>query len=260
MSSSPLDSLVPPPLQATLIKSLERRWGLTTVTFLPQPAHRAYEEVCRDLPGLWSDDTTDPVRDGRARIEFPDPEQLHCTHLTLTRSDPAGPVQSADFLKPGHTLEEVLETIRSVTRDLEPFDVAFDRLAIGRNRLTIIALGQCIDSSAMETRTRLITGLLEQLRRICNLAPRDRDQDPSAYRTVHSSWGIVKRSPPGGMDAFARRLAEVNLDVRCRFAQISLVHHRHRSLLFPQQGHVVFPLGGEPTVPGDRFAEDVGLS
>ena len=259
MPRDPFESCLPVSTSAELVKNLERRWGLSIVTFLPGSIYEKYAATRREIPGLWGAEEASADREGRAYIEFPDPEQLHCTHLTLRRSDPEGPIESGAFIKHRHSLRDVFEAIAGVARRSKPFEVTFDRLRIGHNGLGIIALGQCADATSVEVRTRLIRELIERLEELCHLSTREWDEDASRYRAVHSAWGVLKRPPPNGYESFTKWLEGMRIDVRCTFEEISLVHHRHRSLLFPQQGCVTFPLGGEPAVAAEDFPEALNL-
>src|SRR5690349_8282047 len=81
------------------VKDLERRWGLTLVSFVPSGSAAPLLRVQRLVQKMLDDHLV--VRPDEPLVEFYDVEQLHSTHLTLTRSSARGPVRLADFVKPG---------------------------------------------------------------------------------------------------------------------------------------------------------------
>ena len=200
------------------------------------------------------------MRAGREYVEFQDSTQLHCTHLTLRRSDPRGPAAATDLLKPGRSLDEVRAFISRVTRKLEPIEVELQRVRVRGDGLAIIAFGQCVDERSSRSRRILIGQLREGLSELCNLSLRGWDTDSSKYHLVHCALGFLKRPVSQNFESFAVDTVALKVKISFTFREISLVHHRHRTLLFPQEGCVNFPLGKEMSGCASEFEKSLNLA
>src|SRR4051812_40981482 len=115
----------------TAVKDLERRWGLTLVSFVPgrsaAPLLRVQQLVRKML------DRPPVVGPDEPLVEFYDVEQLHCTQLTLTRSSARGPVRLAEFVKPGVDPQRLCDILARATGGLGAITVRLDRLVLSDN-------------------------------------------------------------------------------------------------------------------------------
>src|SRR3954468_17275332 len=115
------------------VKDLERRWGLTLVSFVPTgsaaPLVRLQQQVRAMLDRHLVVPPDEPV------MEFYDVEQLHCTHLTLTRSSAWGPVRVADFVKSGIDPQDLSTIVARETEGLGNITVRLDRLVLSDDGL-----------------------------------------------------------------------------------------------------------------------------
>ena len=257
--NDPFDPASVDSTMADLVKNLERRWGLTIVSLLPESAHAECIAVQHEIARLCGLEGTLGFRAGREYVEFQEANQLHCTHLTLRRSDPQGPVAVTTLLKEGHELSELVDAVRDVTSRVSPIEVRLRELRVRSDGLGIVAVGECADEASATARRTLLSDLLGRLRQLCNLSPRSWDEDVSRYHLVHCALGFLKRGLPAGFAEFRHRLENQDLEISCEFSDISIVHHRHRTLLSPHHGCVTFPMG-EPTQTGaDELARALNL-
>jgi hypothetical protein len=229
------------------VKDLERRWGLTLVSFVPGesagPLLRLQELIRTTLDG-----PDEPP------VEFYDAEQLHCTQLTLTRSSARGPVRLADLVKPGVDPQRLCDILARETAGLGDITVRFDRLDVTDNGFVLF--GRCADEDSSGRRERVLERLNTELARCFNLSRRPWDTDPARYGSVHMRLCFVKR-PCRDHESLAAEVAGSFGDpITLSFGAITLVHHRYRSLRAPHAGSLRFPLtGGSPgnrTVPSFR--------
>jgi hypothetical protein len=236
------------------VKDLERRWGLTLVSFAPggsaAPLPRVQQLVQRILDGRLGGRPDEPL------VEFYDVEQLHCTHLTLTRSSAWGPVRLADFVKPGTDPRLLCDILADETEGLGAIRVRLDRLEVSGNGFQLV--GPCADEESVERRSRLLERLNERLPRYFRLGRRPWDTDPARHGSVHMRLGFVKR-PCDDFGALAAEVAGSVIDpITLSFDDVTLVHHRYRSLRPPHAGSLRFPLhgrvAGDPSPPSfDRL-------
>lgn len=85
---------------------------------------------------------------------------LYCTHLTLTRSDPCGPVKTSKFVKPNQKLFELFNIISDATSKIQKIEVTIDRLVLSsRDGVGLILLGQCINQDSINQRSSLLKEL-----------------------------------------------------------------------------------------------------
>ena len=242
--------------RAQLVKNLERRWGLSLVSFLPRAAAVECVGIQKEISAWCSHLQEDNLREGRGFVEFQDCTQLHCTHLTMRRSDPRGPVLLGDLLKDDRGLAEVFDAIRGVTPRVEPIEVEFDRMVVRKDGLGIIALGRCLGNQSKTSRAVLIGQLVKTLEDICNLELRSWDK--KNYASVHCALGFVKRPLECSRSLWNLKLAR-EVGIQCVFPDVTLVHHKHRTLLFPQEGLFTFPLGSDVQATRDQFVEALHL-
>jgi hypothetical protein len=230
-------------------KDLERRWGLTLVSFAPPgsagPLLRLQDRVRTALDRRQSDE---PV------VEFYDAAQLHCTHLTLTRSSARGPVRLADFVRPGIDPQRLCDILARETENLGAITVTLDRLVVSDNGFQLV--GACADEDSARRRSGLLERLNARLPGDFNLGRRAWDTDPGRHRFVHMRLGFLKR-PCRDFASLVAEVAGVSLEpVTLSFAEVVLVHHRYRSLRGPHAGALRFPLTGR--APVDRAVPSFG--
>jgi hypothetical protein len=248
-------------LLAAVVKNLEKRWGLTLASFLPLGAHGRILQLQREISRLIVADSAPSLRQGRFYIEFYEPQHFHCTHLTLTRSDPSGPVRVKGFVKESHTLFELFRMIKEVTSRIGPLKAQLNRLTMKYGEFGIVLLGECVGKDSISYRRTLIELLNEALPKAFNISPRSWDADPSKFPQLHSALGYVKRPVPNGYDALIDQIKHIEFDpILFTLESITLVHHRHRSLAVPQQGSVTFPLGKTLEMAEDEFIQNLNLT
>jgi hypothetical protein len=224
------------------VKDLERRWGLTLVSFVPRgsaaPLLRVQQLVQEMLERHLG------VRPAEPLLEFYDVEQLHSTQLTLTRSSARGPVRQADFVKSGVDPQQLCDILARETEGLGTITVRLDRLTLSDNGFQLV--GRCADEDSAERRCRLLERLNGQLSGRFNLGRRAWDTDPARYRFVHLRLAFVKR-PCRDYESLVAEVARSAIDpITLTFADVTLVHHRYRSLRAPHAGTLRFPLHGRP--------------
>jgi len=233
------------------VKDLERRWGLTLVSFAPSGSavqllglQQLVQKVLdRHLVG-----PDEPL------VEFYDIEQLHCTHLTLTRSSAWGPVRLADFVKPGIDPQQLCNILARETDGLGAITVRLDRLELSDNGFQLV--GNCADEDSVGRRFRLLKRLNTQLPHYFNLGRRAWDTDPARHQFVHMRLGFMKR-PCNDYESIVADVARSVIDpITLTFADLTVVHHRYRSLRAPHAGSLRFPLNGQAS--DDRAAPSFG--
>lgn len=257
-----MNPFVPYINQATLegiVRNLEQRWGLTIVSFLPQNAQARVRELQHKLGKLWDSKNND-LRESRVYISFYEPDHFHCTHLTLTRSDPRSPVRLGTFVKEGHRQYELFKMILEVTSQLAPIKVKLDRMVVAHDGLGVILLGECVDEGSVRQRQLLLEKLNKSLPESFNVSSRTWEVDSSKFHQIHCAIGYLKRPPPQGYNTFV----EYVMGIRCEpfvftLESVALVHHRYRSLALPHEGMVSFPLGKKVDMTEDEFAHSLNL-
>jgi hypothetical protein len=233
-------------------KDLERRWGLTLVSFVPSgsaaPLLRLQQLIQKMLDGHQAVGPDEPL------VEFYDVEQLHCTHLTLTRSSAWGPVGLADFVKPGIDPQRLWNILARETEGLGTITVRLDRLELSENGFQLV--GGCADEDSVGRRFRLLERLNTQLPLHFNLSRRAWDTDPAQHGFVHLRLGFMKR-PCDDYESLVADVARSFIDpITLNLADVTLVHHRYRSLRAPHAGSLRFPLNGR--AQDDRAAPPFG--
>ena len=247
---------------SAIVKNLERRWGVTLVSFLPETQEQVHAvQLQREISKLWNGQAEDSMRQGRLYIEFYEPHHFHCTHFTLTRSDPSGPVKADSFTKEDHRQFELFEIIHGATSQTQPIEVAFDRLSIAHDRLGIVLFGECVGEDAARYRRTLLENLNSALPASFNLSPRPWDKDHSEFHKLHCSLGYLKRPVPQGYSAFVDEIKRIEFaPLSFTLEDVALVHHRYRTLAPPQEGGITFPLGKEVDLTEDEFVRKLNLT
>jgi hypothetical protein len=259
-----IDPFAPDALDTTvaaLVKNMERRWGLTLVSFVPPEAQERLLDVQRHIAGLGGAEAQAGLRAGRPYLEFRQPAQFHTTQFTLTRSDPAGPIRAAAFVKPGASLYQLFSIINDISGRTAPFQVRLDRLEVAYDGLGLVLLGEAADAGSRQTRQALLRALNQSLPRHFNISHRRWDADPSAFHKLHCTLGYLKRRPPQGYSAFVHGVEHGAFDaLTFSVNDVTLVHHTSRSLAIPSQGAVTFPLGETIPMSEDEFSAALNLA
>jgi hypothetical protein len=244
----------------TIVKNLEKRWGLSLVSFLPPDAQRMVVQIQNEITRRLhaSSSFAEPTQ---PHIEFYHPSHLHSTHLTLTRSDPSGPVNAASFVKEGHELFELFQSIQNITSQTCPIKVVFNSLAITYDGLGMLLLGECANEDASESRKALLQALNRVLPESFNLSRRSWDTDLSKYHALGCRVGFLKRPPPQGYGVFVDSIENLKfIPIVTVLESITLVHHRYRTLEFPQEGSLDFPFGQRLKIEEEEFARRLNLA
>lgn len=221
----------------TIVKDMERRWGLSLVSFLPTVVHDNVELLQKEISKLVYGD----VLPNDPSIEFYGPTQLHCTHLTLTRSNAWGPVKEKKFVKYGHDLFESFEIIQNITSHIQFINVRLEILEMSHDGLGIILIGTASDDISKQNRTFLLENLNNELPKNFNLSRRSLDNtDFSKYHKFHCRIGFLKR-PIKNYNIFAENVHTMEFKpISFSINEVAIVHHQYRSLLLPHRGSFYF--------------------
>jgi hypothetical protein len=242
-----------------IVKTMEKRWGLSLVSFLPVDAQEVIVRVQAEIAKT-TDVSAGTKEKAAPFLEFYDRRHLHSTHLTLTRSDPCGPVRADRFVKPGHDLYELFEAIRRIASQVEPIQVRLDSLEMTYDGIGFLLLGRCEGKESGRQRTLLLQTLNQVLPRAFHLSRRAWDTDSDKYHSLGCRIGFLKRPPPQGYAAFIKAMGAISFEpVTFSLKCITLVHHRYRTLAFPQQGGFDFPLGQYIEADKGEFAREIDL-
>lgn len=246
---------------STIIKNLENRWGLTLVSFLAPKAQKEIEAIQSKLFDCCN--VVCPVpRDERGghSLKLYDLSNLHCTHLTLKRSNPCSPIKKKDFLKPGAELFELYDILNEVISELSSFEGVLDNFKIMQNGIELILFGQCSKNVDIENRCVLLSKLMEHLPIHFNLDPRKYEQDSSQFHKLHCSIGYVKRPQLINSKKFTKIVESLKFPpIAIKMEEIHLVHYRYRSLSYPQEGIVTFEIGRKSLLNKDEFAKKINI-
>lgn len=107
--------------------------------------------------------------------------------------------------------------------------------------------------------------MLEQLKHslpeMMNISSRSWDQDSSRFHEVHCAIGYIKRDLPIDTEIFQQEVRSIKFEpIVFLLDTITLVHHRFRSLMFPQEGIVHFTLGNEKVMQPAEFIRALNLA
>jgi len=164
-------------------------------------------------------------------------------------------------VKAGHNLFELFEIVHDATSRIQPIKVELDTLEITYDGLGILLLGKCADERAGRHRESLLQTLNQTLSDAFNLSMRSWDNDPSKYREMGCRFGFLKRPLPQGYDAFVNEIQSIEfVPLAFVIEGITLVHHRHRSLAFPQEGSFHFPFGRNVETSEGDFVNGLNLA
>ena len=141
---------------AEIVKNLEKRWGLTLVSFLPPDAQKHLKQLQLHLSKLICGPNRNDIDQARICIKLYEPEQFHCTHFTFRRSDPIGAVKAKIFVKKNQDLFELFEIVGRLTSQLQPIEIKLDHLLLVDNGLGIIQVGSCRNEISLSPAQRLL--------------------------------------------------------------------------------------------------------
>lgn len=244
-----------------VLKYMEMRWGLTLVSFLPSTIHQNIVKLQKEISNLWIKCSEDRNSLRNFYFEFYHPSHLHCTHLTLMRSDPCGPVKSSEFVKPNQQLFELFNIISDITSKIQRIEVLFDRITLSsKDGIGLILLGQCNNEESIKQRVLLLKTLNLELPKHFSLSIRDWDDKRSKFHELHICIGFQKRQVPQEYDDFFREIRSIEFNpISVTLEEVSLVHHRFRTLAFPQEGIFIFPFGKRIEIDKDEFSRKLNL-
>jgi hypothetical protein len=165
------------------------------------------------------------------------------------------------FVKPGHHLFELFEAMQSITSRIKPIEVKFDSLEMTYDGLGFLLLGKCASEESGQHRELLLLTLNQALSQAFHLSRRPWDTDADRYRDLGCRIGFLKRPPPQGYSAFVEHIEDIKIKpIVFKLESITLVHHRYRTLAFPQEGSFEFLLGQSVERDDERFARELNLS
>ena len=227
-----------------IVKNLEYRWGLTLVSFLPADIKNEIHQIQVRLSNLCTDQNDPGLRGGRTTFSFYNFENCHCTHFTITRSDPKGPVRKKAIVKNDRSLIELLHIMKQATANIGPMTIEMNRICLSRDMLGIVLTGHCKDEQSIEYRCKLLNELNKSLPEVLNVYTRSWDRDPAQFSKIHCAIAYIKRPPPNEFSAFQQQINQIEFNpIQFTIKDIDIVHHSRRSLAFPQEGRVTFRLG-----------------
>jgi len=244
-----------------VVKNLECRWGLTLASFLPLPAKDMIEKLQLRVSDVCTHQNDSKLCAGRKFINFYAFKNCHCTHLTFTRSDATGPVKKKSIEKHSRGLSKLFQLLNQLTTDMSPIEIKLGRIRLSRDKLGIVLTGNCQGDESLHTRKALLTALNAALPNYLNIRMRTWDSDTSQFGKLHCAIGYIKRPPPHGFDSFRRQVNQILFDpIQLTLSDIAVIHHRYRSLAFPQEGMVSFQFGQLPLTITERdFIDSLNL-
>ncbi len=232
-------------LRQAILKNSEPRWGLTLVSFLAGETVQALRSLV--LAGLGA---------RAAPVTFAAPGQAHTTHLSLTRSQPEGPVRLGQLLLPGGELYALYEAVRRVTAGASPFRGQFTTLQVAADGVGLVLKGESTD-----LQTDLQRGKLQALPQTLAAAIQVEQKWPPQPGTFHCTLGTLREPlSPEAYPQFIRAVGTLAFaPVGFVLEEVVLVHHQYRTLRPPQLGRVAFPLGQPAGMTADEFAARLNL-
>ena len=243
-----------------IVKNLEKRWGLSLVSFLPVDAQEAITRIQAEISKA-TDLSASAAEQDDPYIEFYDRYQLHSTHLTLTRSSSHGPVKASHLVKSGHHLFELFEVIQGVVSRIGSLKVKLDSLEMTYDGIGFLLLGRCVSEESGQQRELLLQTLNQVLPHAFHLSRRPWDTAEYEYRNLGCRIGFLKRPPPQGYSAFVKHIGDIKTNpITFELESITLVHHRYRTLAFPQEGSFEFQFGQSTEGDDEEFARGLNLS
>ncbi|MDY6989535.1 MAG: hypothetical protein SWQ30_15925 [Thermodesulfobacteriota bacterium] len=252
---------IDPKVFLEIIKNLEKRWGLTLVSFLPAPAQERIFQLQYEISKLWNGQGEDAMREVRPYVVFHEAGNLHCTHLTLARSTPKGPIKRAAFVREGHHLSELFTQIHRITSEIECINVVLSGMRISSGDLGIVLLGKCSENISANYRRRLLAELNRTLPGSFDVGFRSWDSDSSSFHILHCALGYLKRPRAEQQKVLLKHIENIRFaPINVCLDSISVIHHRYRSLAYPQEGEVRFPLGQKVEMSSTEFVNSLNLA
>ena len=111
--------------------------------------------------------------------------------------------------------------------------------------LGIILIGTCSDDVSIKNRKVLLENLNETLPNAFNLSMRKWNTDSSRHHALHCQIGFLKR-PIENYRIFVKRVHAMEFTpISFTIKEVTVVHHRYRSLMPPHQGEFSFQIGSD---------------
>jgi hypothetical protein len=210
-----------------VLKYMEVRWGLTLVSFIPSNAHEKIVSLQKGISYRWNKctDTKSTLRN--FYFEFYHPSHFHCTHFTLKRSTPCGPIKTTSLVKKNYKIIELFNIISEAVSKIKAIEVELDRLTLSSgDGVGLILLGQCANQGSVDRRSSLLTDLNSALPKYFDLNTRKWDSEPSKFHELHSCTGFQKRRLPHEYEYFAEEIKKIISDpISFTLEEVTLVHH-----------------------------------
>ena len=245
-----------------IIKYMEVRWGLTLVSFLPSSIHENIISLQKDISNRWNkcSDTRNSLHN--FYFAFYHPSHFHTTQFTLKRSTPCGPIKITEFVKEGYKFFDLFNIISDATSKIQKIEVTFDRLTLSsRDGVGLILLGRCPNQDSVNQRRSFLEELNSALPKCFILSPRKWDTEKSKFHELHTCIGFQKRQFPQEYESFAEELEEIEFDpIKFVLENVTLVHHKSRTLSFPQEGSFAFPFGKRIHIEENEFIQKLNLA
>jgi hypothetical protein len=241
---------------------MEMRWGLTLVSFLPSTVHDNIVQLHQEISNRWNKCSNSRVSLRNFYFEFYHPSHFHCTHFTLKRSTPCGPLKKSEFVKKGYKLFDLFKIISESTAKIREIGVTLDRLTLSpRDGVGLILLGQCANKDSKKQRSSLLEDLNSSLPKCFDLSPRKWDTAESKFDKFHTCIGFQKRQFPQDYGSFADEIKKIKFgSISFVLEEITLVHHKSRTLSPPQEGSFTFPFGEKIDIDEDEFSRMLNMA
>jgi hypothetical protein len=240
---------------------MEMRWGLTLVSFLPVSATEKIVKLQQEISNRWNKCSKSRNLPYNFYFEFYQSAQFHCTHFTLKRSTPCGPITISEFVKKNNTLFDLFNTISKSVSQIREIEVTLDTLILSpRDGVGLILLGQCANQDSVNQRTALLEDLNSSLPQYFNLSPRKWDTTRSHFHKIHTCIGFQKRQIPMEYMLFLEEMDTILFEpITFVLKEITLVHHKYRTLSLPQEGSFTFPFGKKISIKEDEFIRKLNM-
>ena len=168
----------------------------------------------------------------------------------------------SEFVKSRQNLFSLFNIIGEATSQIKEIKVTLDRISMSsRNRIGLILLGKCSDNNSIEQRSILLDTLNKKLPKYFNISKREWDDNRTKFNEVHTCIGFQKREIPYESNSIVNEIESIEFNpISFMMKKVSLVHHKRRTLAFPQEGIFDFPFGEKLEMEEDKFIHEINLS